>query len=988
MKSSYSKCVSIALFAALAYAQTPQPSLKGAITDPSGAVVPGAMIQIRGPKGEQRVRSGVNGEYAFPAIAAGKYQVRVIAKGFSVNERADFDIAAPTNYDVQLSIKGDTQVLNVEEEANRVSTDVSANGTAIVLRERELAALSDDPDELAQQLQAMAGPSGGPNGGQIYIDGFTGGNLPPKSAIREVRINSNPYSPEYERPGFGRIEILTRPGSDKIRGQAFLQYNKEALNSRSPLLTQSKRPPYQQKFFGLNLSGPIKEGKASFGFDFERRNITENSFVLATTLDANLNPQTINQAVVTPQTRTNFSPRLDLALNSKNTLIMRYQFTDLSFDKEGVGNFALPSRAYGQKENENTFQLTETAVLSASAINETRFQFLRTNQTHTADNSLPAISVQGAFDGGNPQIGNSGTINRRWELSNNSTLSKQRHTIKWGVRLRQVLLDDTSVNNFGGTYTFFGGTGPALDANNQPIAGSSIDLTALERYRRTLYYQKLGYTAAQIRALGGGASQFSLSAGTALQAVNQFDMGMFINDDFRVRQNLTLSYGLRYEAQTNIGDKKDFSPRIGVAWGIDSKGGSQAKTVLRAGFGIFYDRVSESTTLSASRFNGISQQSYLLQNPDTYPAVPSLASLSAAKQSQQLQLIDSGIVAPRNFQASVGVDRQINKYFRFSTQYIASRGVHLQRSVNINAPLNGVYPFADRTLRYDTQSTGFSRGNQIVFSPNLNYKKLFLFGFYGLGYGKSDSEGQAANPYNLRAEWGPSSFSDVRHRAVVGTSLPMPWKISLSPFIMFSSGSPYNITTGRDTNLDGITADRPALTSIGAASCKGGDLVYSADFGCFNLNPAAGTPTIGRNIGRGPSNFNMSLRMSRTWAFGNKGESGPADGGMPPGMGGARGGGPPPGGGGPGGGGPPPGGGGPGGGGPPAGMFGGNSGKKYNLILSVSARNAINHANYAAPSGDLSSPYFGQSRSLAGFGPFGGASTYNRKVDVQLRLTF
>ncbi len=133
-------------------------------------------------------------------------------------------------------------MITVQEEINEVTTDPTSNGGAIVLHDKELQALSDDPDELSEQLQAMAGPSNGPNGGQIYIDGFTGGNLPPKSSIREVRINSNPFSPEYDRPGFGRIEILTKPGTDYIRGQAFFQYSDGLLNSRSPLLAQSDTP--------------------------------------------------------------------------------------------------------------------------------------------------------------------------------------------------------------------------------------------------------------------------------------------------------------------------------------------------------------------------------------------------------------------------------------------------------------------------------------------------------------------------------------------------------------------------------------------------------------------------------------------------------------------------------------------------------------------------------------------------------------------------
>jgi len=267
-----------------------------------------------------------------------------------------------------------------------------------------------------------------------------------------------------------------------------------------------------------------------------------------------------------------------------------------------------------------------------------------------------------------------------------------------------------------------------------------------------------------------------------------------------------------------------------------------------------------------------------------------------------------------------------------------------------------------------------------------------VFGFYSLSYGKTDAEGQAADPYNLRAEWGPSSFADVRHRMVIGTSIPLPFKVSMSPFITASSGAPYNITTGRDTNGDSITAERPSLVTLSAAQCVGRDFYYSSQFGCFNLAPAAGT-AISRNYARGPGAFNMSVRFNRSWTIGGKGEAPSGMGGMM--MGGPGGGGP--GGGGmrgPGGGGPPP-------GGammtaPPPGMMGAagatqSPGRRYTITLGVNASNILNHVNFAAPSGDLGSPYFGQYRSLAsGFGPMGAGSgaTYTRKIDVQLRLGF
>ncbi|MCW5981368.1 MAG: hypothetical protein KIT09_25005 [Bryobacteraceae bacterium] len=343
-------------------------------------------------------------------------------------------------------------------------------------------------------------------------------------------------------------------------------------------------------------------------------------------------------------------------------------------------------------------------------------------------------------------------------------------------------------------------------------------------------------------------------------------------------------------------------------------------------------------------------------------------------------MLYSGIQAPRTYQATLGLDRQGNSHFRISAQYVNSRGVHLLQSRNINTPIDGAYPCGDRLLRILTESSGFSRANQFIVSPHLNYRRVFLFGFYSLSYGKTASDGQPADPYNLRAEWGPSSFADVRHRAVIGTRLPLLWGFTVSPFLMASGGMPYNITTGIDSNGDGFASERPALLAgLSGAACSGGSLVYAAGFGCFDLNPPAGVATIGRNSARGPASVNLNLRLARAWSFGGQGESGTAESSPPPGMGGIRGGGPP-------GGGPPPGGGGPGGG-PPPGLFGG-SGRKYNLTLSVSARNILNHANYAAPSGDLSSPFFGEYRSLAAFGPFGAASAYNRKIDLQLRFTF
>jgi len=250
-----------------------------------------------------------------------------------------------------------------------------------------------------------------------------------------------------------------------------------------------------------------------------------------------------------------------------------------------------------------------------------------------------------------------------------------------------------------------------------------------------------------------------------------------------------------------------------------------------------------------------------------------------------------------------------------------------------------------------------SRQHNLVANTNVQWRRLFLFGYYSLSYGKDDNEGLPASPYNLRAEWGPSSYGDTRHRGAVGATVQLPGKWSVSPFIVANSGAPYNITTGFDPGLTGSPTARPALI---AGACQGTGTIYEAGFGCFQMDPAAGAAVIGRNYGRGPAAFNIALRVARTWAFGREGRSGVS------GNGGH-------------------------GDGPPAGMFDTGSGRRYQLTLSASTLNALNRANFAPPDGDLSSGYFGQYRSLGGLivMAHGGApNSFNRKVDLQLQFTF
>ncbi|MBS1833745.1 MAG: carboxypeptidase regulatory-like domain-containing protein [Acidobacteria bacterium] len=978
-----------AIMAAAAFSQTLY-SLRGRVMDQQDAVIPGATVVLRGPGGETTAKSGDDGAYTVNGLRPGKYTVRVTLAGFAKFERP-VDVNGNLTLDIPLIVELEKQAVDVSaEERGKVGVDPDQNSNALVLKAEDLDVLSDDPDQLAQDLQALAGPAAGPNGGQIFIDGFSGGQLPPKSAIREVRINSNPYSAEFDRQGFGRIEILTKPGADRFRGSANFGFNNQVFNSRNPFLTE--RAPFNSRLYGFNFGGPLSK-KSSFSIDADRREIDDNSVINATILDSSLTPTRLQQAIDTPQRRTHITPRLDYALGANHTLVGRYSYNTMTSSNDGIGQFSLGSRAYDSTSRDHTVQLTETSILSPNLVNETRFQYTHDRIANNGDNTVPTVQVLDAFTGGGAQIGKAYNTVSGIELNNISTRTYKQHTFKFGGRVRWNSLNDYSPNNFGGSFVFTGGLAPALDAAYNPIAGSDTIVTSLEKYRRTLLLSGLGYSMADIRVRGGGASQFSIAGGNPLASVDQTDLGVFFLDDWRVKPSLTISAGLRYENQTNISSNMNFAPRLSLAWAIGAKGRQAAKTVVRAGVGVFYDRFQNSLTLQALRFNGSTQQSYIVQNPNFFQTIPSLETLASNLVAQTVRQVSGQLSTPYLAQTSIGIERQLPRNISVNVNYINTRGVHMLRTRNINAPIlgSGARPYGNVGNIMQFESSGLLRQNQVMFGANVRPSARFTFGGnFMMQDAKSDTDNVGTSPaytYDMSTEYGSSTFNTKRRFMMFGNANL--WRgINASPFIMYASGRPFNITTGRDTNGDTIFNERPSFAAAGAP----GAIV--TPFGIFNPNPGPNDVLIPRNYGVGPSQFSVNMRVSRTWGFGKRGET--ADNGMngrmggPGGPGGMMGGGMMGGGGGMRGGG-----GGMRGGGPGGFGGGGNSGKRYSLTLSVSARNLLNTVNLSTPVGNLSSALFGQSTSTAGGGfggggPMGGdgSGAGNRRIDIQLRFSF
>jgi Carboxypeptidase regulatory-like domain len=1015
----------IALAATIVFGQG-RGTLRGLITDELGAAIVGASVTLTDASGLQK-KTTTNGEgvYTFTGLAPGKYVVQAIAPGFAASEDREVNVTNQRQtVDITLKVTIEEKVTVGAETP--VSTDASNNANQTVISGKDLDALPDDPDELAAALQALAGPAIGPNGGQIFIDGFTGGNLPSKDSIREIRINQNPFSAENDQPS-GRIDILTRPGTDKLRGGMSMNFNDESLNSRNPFSTNSsKRTPFQFRQYNANLSGPLIKRKASYFLDFFRGETNDNDLVRATVLDSNLNVVQFGQSFVVPRRNTGFGTRLDYAINTNHTLVARYNY-NRSTTINGIGGFSLPERAYDSSNTFQSLQFTETAILNSTTINETRFQFNRSSGESLGDSTIPVLNVSSSFISGGSQVGHATNDRNNWELTNFTAMQRGTHAVKFGGRVRGTKIEDTSPNNFGGAWLFTGGFGR----------------TSIERYQLTLELQQQGKSPEEIRAAGGGASQFTISTGNPFAGVTQKDYGLFILDDWRVRPNLTFSYGLRYEIQTNAHSKYNFAPRLAVAWSPGAgKSARPPQMVIRVGAGIFYNRFGEFNTLNATRFNGtnvlqfavteeagrltppsvLEQQLptvaglYSILNSFDPDSVPSVAGVSATQQT--IWQVDPNLQIPTVYVVGTQVERQLPKNITMTVGFYNLQIQHAIRARDVNAPIPGTIipdirpggirpdPTQGEIYRYEASGRFNQRQLFVGFNSRLS-RKITLSGNYSISKTSNDTDGQGSggmfpvNSYDTSGEYGRGGF-DIRQRFSIFGSLTMPWKVTLNPFIIANTGPPFNITTGQDLNLDRQFNERPSFAGPNANCNDPLGLIKCTPFGNFNLRPLPGEEIIPRNYGQAPGFFSVNVRVSRSFPFGvinRKTAAAPAKAAAPTTTASAA----PAGGGekrvvGPGG--PALAGGAGGGSGmktaavgappPPQGAGAANE-YRYNLTVSLSFQNLFNRVNLTAPVGNLSSPNFGQSLGLNnafGFGGGGSSGAGNRRIYAQVRLTF
>ncbi len=1002
-------------------------TVRGQVVDEIGAVIPNAEVILTGPDGKSRkVKSGVTGDFSIPNVLAGSYTLTSTYQGFTPYTANQLKVPMDKPLTVTMLVGAMNIVSEVSSSSTSVSTEPDQNMSATVLTEDFIKNLPDNEDDLRDFLNSLVGPTaagGNGNSADIMVDGFSGGRLPPKEAILQIRINQNPFSAEFANPGFNRIEIITKPGNDTWRGSGSWGYRNSALDARNAFA--ATKPDLLLNRFSFNFGGPLVKKKISANVFADRSSTDGSSNTVATTLSG---PFLAN--VPSTTTSTFVGARVDFLLNDKNTLNTSYNYRRSNsvnqefasrfgggggpgggggfggggggFGGGGGGGgststFLLPERASNRESANHNIRLSETWIISSKMIHEARLQYSHDTSTQVAANKGLALNVLDSFNGGGSTCCPNATSLDEVEYQDYLTYTTKgsKHTLKGGVQFQYQKYSDLSGSNFNGTYTFSSLTsyGLAVNALNNP---SAPQCTPGAPPPVTLPGQPLPPSPC--------ATQFTINQGNPQIDYGMFFGSAFIGDDWRIKQNITFSYGMRYEFQNHLQDKINFAPRLGIAWSPFKS----RKTTIRGGGGIFFDKLRNSSYENSIRYGAL-QTSFLVQNAVFATTAAGALSANQAQlkstQSTTQRPLDPNLKQPYDINGSLSVEQQLPKGWIGTVTYIFSKGTNQFRTRNINAPLllqDPAFPNDPTKLIlkrpneslgqiFQYESSAINETNRITFGFRRQMGKLNAFGNYTLSHIKSNGEGTPANSYDLSSEWSRSN-ADRRHNFFTGAFMNLPHGFRINTFINASSGSPFNIVTGFDDNKDGTINDRPAglrrnsdLTT-NFYSLATFDRNFVANQSCGGITK--GTATTLRNFlqscypngvtAQGPGSFTVNLNLSKTIGFGKRKDSAAnGQGGGQGGGGGGRGGGGGGGGRGGGGGGGGFGGGGMMGGGGPGG-FGGAESSRYNVTFQFNINNLFNRVNFSQYGGTLGSSFFGIPSGAAGA----------RQLDLSVRFNF
>ncbi len=752
------------------------------------------------------------------------------------------------------------------------AADRRDNGFTKTLTQDEIDSLPDDPDEMAEELARMAGP-----GAQIFVNGFRGGRLPPKDQIQQIRFHTNSFSAEYHEAGMVRVEVITKPGLGGWRGHTNVGFRDESLNATNAFATE--KGPEQMRRYMVNFQGPIAKGKTGLTVSFDGNNSYDSRTIVANTPSGS-----VNELATVPTDAMNFMARIEQQIGANGQLQAEYTRRQNDRRNLGVGDFDLPSRAYAVDNSTDIFRVRSTGVVGKKVFSEFRFSLIDSVLSTTPDSLLPTIRVNDEFTtGGAGQMGDRKA--REIDVAQNFDFTiGRRHSLRTGVLFESGWWDSDQRSNATGTYTF----------------------TSMERY-------DLGLPAT-----------YAIRVGDPLVEYSQVKAGWFIQDDFRLTRSLQISAGLRHELQTQVASKWNFAPRGAFTWN------ATRTATVRGGYGIFYDWYDSAVYEQTIRVDGQHQVDVIVQNP-AFPVIEGGGDRLPASIIRSASL-DQPII----HQASIGFEKPLTPWADLRTDYMLTRGYNTLRSVNVNAPVNGVRPDPTAGNITEVQSSGKRAMDRLTVAFNARYMPRRILGMvmYQLGSTRNYADSATMLPSdstNPDADWGPAA-QDVRHRIFFNFNAPIARGVRMGFNMQGASALPYNVITGFDDNGDTVFNDR--------------------------------APGVTRNSARGAMQWTANMRLNRSIGLGGT-RTGPPNMPLPP---------------------PPPTGGamaqrvggGPGGGDGPqmVVMEGGN--QRYRLDLYLNVQNLFNRTNYNAFIGNQQSEFFGQATSA---GPA-------RRVEVGASISF
>jgi hypothetical protein len=945
--------------------------LTGNAVDASGGVIPGATVTLLGPNNNAiaTAKTDADGKFALDA-APGSYALQVSASGFD-NDVEGISIAATGNrpLTVTLLIAKITQQIEVQENPNTISLAAEDNQSALVLKEDDVQALPDDVDELTQYLTDLAGPRAAATGGvQFVIDGFLGGQLPPKDQIKEIRINTNPFTTEYAQAGFGRIEIITKPGTGKFHGNFNFNFRDAAMNAIPFPATQ--RFPYNRENYQATVAGPFIHDKLTMTLTAQRNNNFNTA--VTTPWDFTINGP-VTQQIPTPNLRSNFNIRGQYAVNNNNTLNFNLELQSQARGNQGIQQFDILDNGYSSNTHQWGLHFRYTSVLSSHFVHETRFEVTNNHSLTIPNANLPTVSILDSYTAGGSQ-NRSDTTTKNWLVGDTLIYNAKALTLKTGFQANYYRNRVNSLANSLGTFTYADPTQYSCVNGLLPASQCST---------------------ADVLPTGGTINDFlpetfSVTQGNPFLTVSQIEAGLFAQTDIKVSDKFLISPGVRYALQTHLHNYDNFDPRVSASYQLNKT------MILRVGAGSFHQDFSVGSYQSLIQANGTNQTQFIVSNPTSL--TNPLATGTVQSVASTLRVLAPDFRATYTNNLSASLEKQL-KRSTVSVTYDFMRGNHLYRSRNVNAPIPvdclsapgqcAVSDFASaapspgnpgslvrpnplqgNVLQFESTGNSTYKGVTLGYRGQIT-NQLNIFMNYSISRSYNDtSGGLPANNYDLSTEWGRSG-NDQRNHFQMGISGYMPGNIFVSPQLQLYSGTPYNVTTGANTFGTGTLNARPTFAQLCANPMTRG-------LGGLNCgSPSSNVVPV--NFAEGPGIFNINLEIRKAISLkrgeaagapgfnggggdfggGNRGGGGNFNGG-----GGNRGGG----------GGSFAGGGGRGGGN----RGGGNNSNGPSIQFYTDFQNVLNHQNFNNPSGQLTSPNFGL---------FKNART-GRTVELGARLNF